>query len=161
MIPEGSFLPVYGKFELLDEQSLIPNWCWNHFGLPREAFEPFRFWRRRPGKSIWIAPKSLVPVDHNETVSFGLLVMRKSPPKGKPTSIFLQRFGGLADRNVYEISPEMVTPFLMRRPTSVQPIDDKKGYAIVRSQGAILGCGRIVGQELISEVPKHWLAETF
>ena len=38
---------------------------------------------------------------------------------------------------------------------------NKKGYAIVRSQEAVLGCGRIVGQELVSEVPKHWLAETF
>ena len=154
-------MPVYGKFELLDEQSLIPNWCWNHFGLPKDVFEPFRFWGRRPGKSIWIAPRNLVPVDHNETVSFGMLVMRKPPPKGKPTSIFLQRFGALAERNVYEISPELVTPFLMRLPTSVKPVDDKKGYAIVRSQGVVLGCGRIVGHELVSEVPKHWLAETF
>ena len=85
--------------------------------------------------------------------------MRKPPPKGKPTSVFLQRFGHTAFRNVYRLSESEAFRFLKRELLAVEPKDDARGYALVRTEDRVIGCGRIKGQTLHSEIPKHWLAE--
>ena len=82
--------------------------------------------------------------------------MRKPPPKGKPTSVFLQRFGGGATKNVYTLSPEDAERFLRREPVNIEPVDDRRSYCLARTPDFILGCGRIEENRLISEVPRSW-----
>lgn len=159
MIREASSLLVYESFRTLDDQMLLPKWCENHFNISPTVFEGYTFWRRQNGKGVWITSPGFVAVEHPSVAAMGMLVMRQLPPKGKPTSVFLQRFGQTATRNVYDLEPEQVEIFLRRESVPVLPVDDKRGYALVRSGGQVIGCGRISGRTLISEIPKHWLAE--
>lgn len=150
---------VYESFKMLDDQTLVPNWCLNHFEIEPDVFEGYIFWRRQSGQSVWITAPGFEQVDHPNIAAMGMLVMRQLPPKGKPTSVFLQRFGQTASRNVYEIDEASVIPFLKREALQVDPVDDRKGYALVRTRNRVIGCGRLNGRVLVSEIPKHWLAE--
>ena len=158
MTREASSLLVYESFKALDDQMLLPTWCENHFDISPRVFDGYTFWQRQSGKGVWITAPGFRKVEHHSVAAMGMLVMRQFPPKGKPTSVFLQRFGQTATRNVYELEPQQVDGFLRREPIPVTPVDDKRGYALVRS-GGVIGCGRISGRVLISEIPKHWLAE--
>ena len=159
MIREDSFLRAYENFEPMQNQSLVPRWCDNHFGIERDVFDDYRFWQRVGGQSIWVTPKSFEVPNGVELVAVGMLVMRKAPPKGKPTTVFLQRFGATAFRNVYTLTDDEAVAFLKREPLDIAPVDDKRGYALVRTSERVVGCGRIDGNMLRSEIPKHWLAE--
>lgn len=159
MIQEASSLLVYESFKALDDQTCVPRWCLNHFDIETKVFDGYTFWRRQSGQSIWITAPGFEPVNHPSIAALGMLVMRQFPPKGKPTSVFLQRFGQTASRNVYEVDEASVIPFLQRDTLNIEPIDDRKGYALVRTRDRILGCGRIKGTTLVSEIPKHWFAE--
>ncbi|MGB0647200.1 MAG: methyltransferase RsmF C-terminal domain-like protein [Bradymonadia bacterium] len=150
---------VYESFKPLDDQMLLPKWCENHFDIAPIVFDGYTFWRRQSGKGVWITAPGFRDFEHPSVAAMGMLVMRQFPPKGKPTSVFLQRFGQTATRNVYDLQPEQVDAFLRREPILVTPVDDKRGYALVRSGDQVIGCGRISGRTLISEIPKHWLAE--
>ena len=155
----GAFsLLVYEKFEPLTDQSLVPRWCKNHFEIKQSTFDGYRFWQRRNGKGIWITPKSFKCVAHQNVAALGMLVMRKPPPKGKPTTVFLQRFGQQASRNVYVLSESEALRFLTRETLTITPHDDARGYALVRTEDRIIGCGRVTGNQLCSEIPKHWLS---
>ena len=90
-IQEASFLRVYEKFEPMQAQGLVPRWCANHFGIDPLSFESYQFWRRMDGRSIWITPDSFMLPDGVDLASVGMLVMRKPPPKGKPTSVLHQK----------------------------------------------------------------------
>ena len=159
MIREAFSLRAYENFEPMENQSLVPRWCDNHFGIDQGVFRDYRFWQRAGGRGIWITPTTFeLPADL-DLAALGMLVMRKSPPKGKPTSVFLQRFGETAFRNVYVLSEEQALSFLKREPLAVQAVDDARGYALVRTANRVIGCGRIAGGQLHSEIPKHWLAE--
>ena len=157
---QGAFsLLVYEKFEPLADQNLIPRWCENHFEIEMSVFANYRFWHRTRGKAIWVTPSSFLGTVHPDVAAMGMLVMRKPPPQGKPTSVFLQRFGVHAQRNVYELSAAEALRFLNREALTVEPRDDARGYAVVKTADYVVGCGRIVGDQLHSEIPKHWLAE--
>ena len=159
MTQEAFSLLVYESFKALDDQTLVPTWCLNHFDIKPSVFDGYSFWSRQSGQSVWITAPGFEPVDHPNIAAMGMLVMRQLPPKGKPTSVFLQRFGETASRNVYVIDEASVIPFLKREALQVDPVDDRKGYALVRTRDRIIGCGRLNGHLLISEIPKHWLAE--
>lgn len=157
---QGAFsLLVYESFKALEDQALVPTWCFNHFNILPQVFEGYTFWRRLSGKGVWITAPGFEVVAHPSVAALGMLVMRQLPPKGKPTSVFLQRFGQSASRNVYEINDADVLPFLERKPLDIDPIDDRRGYALVRTRDRILGCGRVKDGQIVSEIPKHWLAE--
>lgn len=146
-------------FERYPDQAIVPNWCHHHFGLAAATFAQHAFVYRPGAPAIWIvASDADVPHDPlPETV--GLLVMRKAPPRGKPTSVFLQRFGGAATRNVYILGPDDAERFLRRETLTVVPVDDGRGYCVVRTADYVLGCGRVEGTSLISEVPRSWLGQ--
>ena len=144
-------------FEQYPDQAIIPNWCFFWLGIDRSVFAESVFVHRPGSPSIWVTSREarLIAEPLPETV--GLLVMRKPPPQGKPTSVFLQRFAAHATRNVYIVSPQEAARFLRREPLEVQPIDDQRGYCVVRTAEFVLGCGRIKGKTLVSEVPGSWM----
>ena len=157
---QGAFsLLVYESFKPLDDQGLVPTWCSNHFDIDPTIFDGYTFWRRQSGKGVWITAPGFEEVRHESIAALGMLVMRQLPPKGKPTSVFLQRFGQSASRNVYQIDEVDVISFLERKPLEIAPIDDRRGYALVRTRDRIIGCARVKDGRLVSEIPKHWLAE--
>lgn len=150
-------MPDSDAYELHPDQELIPRWCAEHFGIDPGVFGDHVFWRPVGGRLIRIAARSCRPPANLALDSIGMQVMRRPPPRGKPTSVFLQRFAGTATRNVYRLDDAQTACFLCRQPVTVQPVDDKRGYAVVMGPGGVLGCGRIDGELLRSEIPKAWL----
>ena len=145
-------------FEPYPDQEIVPNWGFFWLGLDRGVFAESVFVHRPGSPAIWVTSKDahLVGTPLPETV--GLLVMRKPPPKGKPTSVFLQRFAAGATKNVYTLGPEDAERFLRREPVAIVPVDDQRSYCVVRTPAFVLGCGRIEGTTLVSEVPRSWMS---
>ena len=136
----------------------MPNWCLAHFGIPPEVFAGHRFWQKQGQSEIWIAPRDNTPASVGCLVSFGLMVMRRPPPRGKPTSIFLQRFGRDASRNVIELTVGELQRYLARSPLAVARPNLTYGDCIVRYKGRVLGCGRYEDGLLVNYWPKHFTA---
>lgn len=145
-------------FEAYPDQAIVPNWCHHWLGMAPATFAQHVFVHRPGAPAIWIvASVADVPRDPLPETA-GLLVMRRAPPRGKPTSVFLQRFAGAATRNVYTLGSDDAARFLRRETLTVTPVDDGRGYCVVRTADFVLGCGRIEGETLLSEVPRSWLA---
>ena len=77
---------------------------------------------------------------------------------GKPTSIFLQRFGRDASRNVIELTVGELQRYLARSPLAVARPNLTYGDCIVRYKGRVLGCGRYEDGLLVNYWPKHFTA---
>ena len=86
------------------------------------------------------------------------MVMRRPPPRGKPTSVFLQRFGRHASRNVVELTSTELQVYLSRAPLAVTRTNLTSGDCIVRYEGRVLGCGRYTDGRLVNYWPKHFTA---
>ena len=150
-------MPDSDAYEHHPDQGLVPRWCADHFGIEPAVFAEHVFWRPVGGRLIRVAARACRPPEGMGLDSIGMQVMRRPPPRGKPTSVFLQRFGGTATRNVYRLDDAQTDSFLRRMPVSVRPVDDARGYAIVFGPDGVLGCGRVDGELLRSEIPKAWL----
>lgn len=150
-------MPDSDAYEPLPDQALIPRYCAARFGVDPAVFAEHVFWRPVGGRLIRIAARGCVPPPGLGIDSLGMQVMRRPPPRGKPTSVFLQRFCGAATRNAYRIGPAETARFMRREPVPIAPVDDGRGYAIVFGPDGVLGCGRVDGDVLLSEIPKAWL----
>lgn len=147
-------------FEPLPEQARLRAFFQWRYGIDPSVFEGHVFIGRPNTRSVWIAARSCAPPPGLRPASMGIQVMRKPPPRGKPSSVFLQRFGGQASRNVYVLGEEGAARFMRRESQRIAPIDDAQGYCVVRTERRVLGCGRIEGETLHSEIPKAWLVDT-
>ena len=148
-LDSDAFKPYEGTPDLL-------TWLQAHFGLEPEVFDGHRFWCRPGREKLWLATAETKPIGDGFSDSLGILALRGAPPRLKPTSVFLQQFAHTANRNVYVLSNADGLRFLQRKTLEVKPVDDQRGYCVVRTIDTVLGCGRIHGRQLLSEVPSHW-----
>ena len=145
-------------FERHPESDALGRFLVERWGLPADCFNNHHFWHRPGSPAIWIAARDCSPPPALEPVveTVGMLALRHPPPGGKPTSVFLQRFGLLATRNVYRLSEVELARFIAGEPVAVEPVDAARGYCIVRTRDAVVGCGRIDDGQLWCELPKSW-----
>ena len=153
--PEGSSLRNSVEFRLHENQALIPEWCHWHFGMRLTTFKDYRFWQKIGRTEIWIAPKDNEPFALGCLVSFGMLVMRRDPPRGKPTSIFLQRFGSNASRNIVHLNDEQLAHYVRREAVEIEAKQLSYGDCVVAHGRQILGCGRYEDGYVRNAWPKH------
>jgi len=85
----------------------------------------------------------------------GIPLLRKRPPRWKPTTAGVQFLGPQATRNVIDLDDDSISPFLEGQ-TLYGEFDVDPGYVIIRSEGRILGCGFYDKGKLRSQVPKEW-----
>lgn len=150
-------MPACADFEPLPDQGLVPRYCAERFGIDPAVFAGHVFWRRAGSRLIRIADRGCVPPPGVEVDSIGMQVMRRPPPRGKLTSVFMQRFAAGATRNVYRLDDARAIRFMARETLPITPVDDASGYAVVIGPDGVLGCGRVVGEHLHSEIPRAWL----
>jgi len=153
-------LPDSDAYEPVSDQALVPRYCAERFGVDPAIFADHVFLRPVGGRLIRVVARSCVPPPGLGLESIGMQVMRRPPPRGKPTSVFLQRFAGTATRNVYRLDDALTERFLRRQAVPIEPVDDARGYAVVFGPDGVLGCGRVDGAELRSEIPKAWLHDS-
>ena len=152
-------MPSSAVFEALDDQDLVPNWCAERFGIDKVVFSQHRFWSKKNRGDVWITSAESVPVDLGKVSAFGLLVMRRYPPRGKPTSVFLQRFAGSANRNFVDLTRDQLRQYFARDPLPINDPNLSRGSCVVRARGRVIGCGRWDEGLLINQWPKHYTAD--
>ena len=129
------------------------------FGLPRERLSAYRLWHRAGTPTVWIASVDAEPPRGPRVEAFGLVLMRDPPPGGKPTSVFVQRFGHWATRNVYALSDAQAHAYLRGEPVEVAAVDDGRGWAVARWGSTVLGRGFWRDGVLESQLKKTWRAD--
>ncbi|MEE2758035.1 MAG: hypothetical protein VYA30_15360 [Myxococcota bacterium] len=143
------------EFRLHPNQDLVPAWCHWRFDMNPNTFRDYRFWQKVGQTEVWIAPRENEPFVLGCLVSFGMMVMRRDPPRGKPTSIFLQRFGAHARRNIIDLNRGQLADYVRRKAIQIEQPDLSDGDCIVTYGRQILGCARYADGHLNNAWPKH------
>lgn len=147
-------------FEPYPDPELVLNWLEQRFGLGSELFQDHQLWHRSGSAPIWIAQAGVQPPLGLAINALGIMLSRKPPPRAKPSSIFLMRFGAQATRNVYCLNEAESARFLRREAQHIEAPEGARGYCIVKAvRGDVLGCGRLDKGILYSEIPKSWIYE--
>ncbi len=148
-------------FEPCADRARLLDFLAERYGMAPAVFDDFTFWCRPGAPSIWMttAALELPPGPHVEAL--GVLVMRKPPPAGKPTSTFLMRMGGHATRQALDLDDAGAAAFLRRESldlsaTAVDGAEGVRGYCVVRDRIGVIGCGFVQGGVLRSELPRAW-----
>ncbi len=126
----------------------------DRFAIPPETFDDYTFWEKGAGK-IWIyAGEAPTPLSIE---AIGMTCLRTRQEHWKPTTDFVQRFGGHATECVIELDREQARRFAAGDDQEID-WDGDWGYLIGahRIGGALepLGIGLFVHGEFRSMVPK-------
>ncbi|MFN3198581.1 MAG: hypothetical protein ACE366_09250 [Bradymonadia bacterium] len=157
--------PVSAVFEPYSEAEQVWQWLESRYGIPQAVFAQHKLWQRVGAPALWIVGADCCPPPGAKVEAIGMMALRDPPPGGKPTSSFLLEFGHHATRNVYQLSDAEALMFLEDGPLDVVPVDDGRGYCIVRTEELVIGCGRLAREpnadgtrRLLCEVPRSWRA---
>ncbi len=126
------------------------------FGLTSGDFREYRLWRHPDRPTIWIAQQDLGPSRAAQVESMGIPVMRHPPPRGLPTTAFLQRFGHLARKSVLQVQEEAITSLMLGYSLNWCENGLRDGPFILRCGWIILGRGWIRNGNLHLDAPKEW-----
>lgn len=138
------------------ERKEVLDYLADRFGIPPETFDGFCLLRK--GNSVWMvsdAPDLRKALGLLNIETAGIPLLRKRPPRWKPTTAGVQFLGPQATRNVIDLDEDSISPFLEGQ-TLYGEFDVDPGYVIIRSEGRILGCGFYDRGKLRSQVPKEW-----
>ncbi|WP_126661117.1 DUF7122 family protein [Haloterrigena salifodinae] len=138
----------------VSREEVVDYFC-DRFGMPPETFDDYTFWEKGAGK-IWIyggeAPTPL------EIEAIGMTCLRTRQEHWKPTTDFVQRFGGRATDCVIELDPEEARAFATGEDQEIERWEGDWGYLIGAHEIAgdlePIGIGLYVHGELRSMVPK-------
>jgi hypothetical protein len=145
-------------FELWPERQRLLEWLEWKLGIAPEKMDGHSFWHRPGSPSIWIAARDCAPLAPATLESMGLLFMRHPPPRGYPTTAFLQRFGHLCTKRVVEVARQHALPLMLGE--SVDAPEELSSLAVVASEGLVLGRGFAREGKLVMEFPhsrREWL----
>jgi hypothetical protein len=129
------------------------------FGLPRSALAAHRLWHRVGTPTVWIASAGVEPPRGPRVEALGLVLMREPPPGGKPTNVFMQRFGHHATRNVYALDDHQAHAFVEGHAVEIAACDDGRGWAVARWGSVVLGRAFWRDGLLESQLKKSWRAD--
>ncbi|MCB9540542.1 MAG: hypothetical protein H6704_30355 [Myxococcales bacterium] len=142
-------------FEPYPEAPALIAWFGERFGIPAAVFADFAFWHRAGSPAIWMTAAAVTPPPGLGLEALGVMTLRKPPPAGKPTSIFLMKVGAHATRRVFDLDDATAARFLAREPISVDDTETY-GHVVVRDALGVLGCGMLADGVLVSELPRSW-----
>ncbi|WP_435345311.1 DUF7122 family protein [Haloarchaeobius sp. HRN-SO-5] len=132
----------------------VVDWWVDRFGVPAGTFDRFTFWEKGSGK-VWIFAGD-VP-DPVSVEGLGMTFLRTRQEHWKPTTDAVQRFGRLATKNVFELTPEQAERFVAGEDQEI-PYDGDWGYVVAAHDIAgdvePIGVGLYVYGELRSMIPK-------
>ena len=147
----------YDAFEPVADPAVITAPLAEWFGIPPETFSGHRFWKRPSARAIWVADRGLTPPPGLRPEAFGMLVSRMKSRTFKPSSVFIQRFGGAATRNTCRLTGAQLERLLAREPVPLEGTGATDGLVILRDEGDHpIGVGLLRGGVLETQLPKAW-----
>ena len=138
------------------ERKEVLDYLADRFGIPRETFDGLSLLKK--GNSVWMVwdtPDLRKALGLLDIETAGIPLLRKRPPRWKPTTAGVQFFGPQATRNVIDLDKDSVALFLEGR-TLHGGFDVEPGYVMIRSKDVVVGCGFYDKGELRSQVPREW-----
>ncbi len=146
-------------FEPLPREHEVFGYLIDKFGFRKQDFRPYRLWHRPGHASIWMSRTECLPCSEVKVHSVGILLFRKMPPRGFPTTAFILRFGHLAGRSVLDLSWDQALDLMLGKSIPDPGGSQGKGPYVLRTLGRGLGRGWIGQSELKLDVPKIWKAQ--
>jgi len=137
-------------FKILEEERKeILGYLEERFGIPQNVFKNYEI--LRGVSNFWLFPKTdyLDKLRGLDVQTVGLLFLRKVSKYLKPTSVFLQRFGHLATKNIVILSQEEISILKEKNKIEIE-LDLEPGYVILKDKHWILGCGLYLPGRLFS-----------
>lgn len=136
------------------------------FAIPAAALDPFLVFRAG-ARLLAIAPRALRLPERPRPAAVGLPFFYHRMRHPRPATATAARFGGLARRNVVDLSDAQLAAFVGRREvaldTAQQVALTGTGYVLGRYRGVVLGVGlyRVAeaGAWICGSLPKLWGAE--
>jgi len=132
-----------------EERKEVLRYLEERFGISASYFEKYDI--LRGVSNFWLFPKTiyLETLKNLQIQTVGLLFLRRVSKYLKPTSVFLQRFGYLAKKNIVSLSEEII--LILKEKNKVEIILDlEPGYVILKNNHWILGCGLYLPGKLFS-----------
>ncbi|MCU4138337.1 MAG: hypothetical protein DRP34_04175 [Thermodesulfobacteriota bacterium] len=132
-----------------EERKEVLGYLEERFGISASYFEKYDI--LRGVSNFWLFPKTtyLEILKNLQIQTVGLLFLRKVSKYLKPTSVFLQRFGYLAKKNIVSLSEEII--LILKEKNKVEiTLDLEPGYVILKNNHWILGCGLYLPGKLFS-----------
>ena len=133
------------------EREKVLSYLEERFGIPPKEFDRYEI--LKGVSNYWLFPKvEILPklrFFYIQTVGF--LFLRKVSKYYKPTSVFLQRFGYLATKNIVVLSDEELA-VLKRDKRLFKNLNIEPGYIILKDKNWILGCALYVDGKIISHL---------
>ena len=136
------------------------------FGIDAERFTD-QVICRRTGRGLYIAASDHRPPSAPEPETIGMRFVRTTarPPKLSTAAVML--LAPAAHRNVVDLDPGQIEPYLRREPLTLSPerctTCTGTGYVLVRHLGFGLGMGYLNTETRLLEslFPKQWLGVRF
>lgn len=136
----------------------VARFFFERFGIPRETFDRYNVFESGP--AAWLASHAMPPpqvLRAWDPQNAGIRLLRHlKGPAGlyeKPTSFGLAVIGRGATRNVADLSEPEMWAFLRGEAIAWRFPGLDHGYAIVRYEGYVLGCGLQTAEGLRSQIP--------
>ncbi len=149
-------------FEPVDCEPVVA-WWQERFAAPPEQLDGYVAYQRGRD-TIWLAPREVDPGDLSPIDGVGFPFVRIGGAVWKPTSVAAMKLGTLVTRNAVEVDRASARAFVSGASldVGVAGVDAKgasRGYVIVRYLGVPLGCGHLLGEEVLCMIPKGRRAE--
>jgi len=132
-----------------EERKEVLQYLEDRFGIEAFHFENYEI--LRGVSNFWLFPKTvyLEKLKNLQVQTVGLLFLRKVSKYLKPTSVFLQRFGYLAKKNIVSLPEEILSILKEKNKVEIElPLEP--GYIILKDKHWILGCGLYLPGKLFS-----------
>ncbi len=135
---------------LLDtaKKNIILEYCYERFGINDNEFTDYK-WYIGSKNRIYIGPEEIERINAE---SIGLCIFRldKTP---KPTTNFIQLFGGKIKKNIVELDKKNTMAFCNGLNLEIET-NNEPGFVSVNYNQIALGCGHWNGKILKNQIPK-------
>jgi hypothetical protein len=132
-----------------EEREEVLKYLEERFGIEKTYFDNYEI--LRGVSNFWLFPKTpyLEKIKSLQVQTVGLLFLRKVSIYLKPTSVFLQRFGHLAKKNILVLPDDVISALKEKNKVEIN-LDLEPGYVILKDKYWILGCGLYLPGKLFS-----------
>ena len=125
---------------------------YDRFGIPADVFDDYLMFAGK--KAFWLITKSplIEAVSRLKIKRLGIKAFQEVGSFIKPTTRFIQYFGGMAKKAVFHIDEDQLERLL---DGEYLPFDQdlENGYVILSLKGQVLGLGLLINGSVRSQLP--------
>lgn len=121
------------------------------FGIPREVFD--RLAALEDQETVFVGTPEVMEFDAVRPMRRGIRLARVYPYSLKPTTFGMQVLGGLATRNLIELSDEQ-SKLLINGGSLSTEAEVENGFVLLKWRGFVVGVGFYKRPVLKSQIPR-------